>query len=270
MTTSPPTRLPTGFIDSPFRPKDLDFGLHELFGSRPVGAKKWLHDFAKHGLDQYGTESCTSFGGGQVIYVNQGTLGVPEDDRVFPSVNGSYFQSRARKWGYDKVFDIGSALHDFWEGCLDFGLISDKDLPFDPIKINDAPKPHLYRKASDNDFLKYRWILDPPGSRERRVRQTLDADLALTVAVEVDESFRQWQMSHGPWERKYSRLGSHLMGIVGYEEAGAWVINSHGPGFGEGGLILIDWAYIENPECRGFSTAEFDMNKLEKLLRKFH
>lgn len=262
-----PKLIPTGFIDSPFRPKDFDFGIHDLLGSRPVGVKKWLHDFAKHGLNQHWTESCTSFGGGQVIYINQGTLGIAESDRIFPSVNATYYQSRARKWGWESIFDIGSALHDFWEGCLNSGLVSDADLPFNPDKINEPPKPSLYRKAADNDFLRYRWILDPPGSRERRVKQTLDAGFALTAAVEVDEPFRQWQLSHGPWRRKSSRLGSHLMAMVGYEARGVWFVNSHGSDFGEGGLILIDWAYIENPECRGFSTAEFDMNKLEQLLR---
>jgi len=261
-------RIPTGFIDSPFRPRDYDFGVHDLFGSAPVGNDKFLHDHAKHGLNQFGTSACTSFGVGQVVYVNSAALGVPDLLRVFPAVNGSYFQSRARKWGWENVFDVGSGLHDCWEGLLDYGMISDKDLPFDPGSINDAPLPHLYRKAADNDWLKYRWVLDPPGSRSRRIKQTLDANYALTLAVEVDESFRQWQLSHGAWFRQAPRQGSHLMALIGYEAAGAWAVNSHGPDFGEGGLILISWAYIEHPECRGFSTAEINRAKIDAMLRQ--
>lgn len=260
-------RIPTGFIDSPFRPRDFDYGLHDLFGSAPVGNSKWLHDYAKHGQDQGPTESCTSFGGGQVVFINLATLGL-QDIRVYPAVNASYFQSRARKWGYDRIFDVGSALHDFWEGLMDYHIISDKELPFDPRTINDAPNPALYRRAADRDWLTYRWLLDPPGSRRRRVQQTLDAGMSLTGAVEVDESFRQWQLSHGAWHRKGPRLGSHLMAMVGYENAGVWFVNSHGPHFGEGGLILVAWSYLESPECRGLSTAELDAAKLEKMIRR--
>lgn len=263
-------RIPTGFIDSPFRERDFDFGIHEMFGSTPVGTNKFLHEKVKHGQDQHWTQSCTSFGGGQVIHINFDTLGVPKDQNIFPSVNATYLQSRSRKWGYDNIFDVGSALHDFWEGCMDYGLVSDLDVPFDPNEINSHKYVgrKFYRKASDRDWLRYRWILDPPGSRSRRVRQTIDAGLALTVAVELDLSFRQWQLSHGPWSRKYSRDGSHLMAICGYEPLGVWVANSHGPDFGEGGLILIDWSYIEHPECRGFSTAQIDEEKIESLFGK--
>jgi hypothetical protein len=259
--------LSTGFLDSPFRAKDYDFSLQELFGSTPVGNKKWLKDHVRAGENQGPFQACTSFGVSQVIWINEGTFGVPADAKIYPSVHAGYYQGRARKWGYKSIFDIGSALHHVWEGWRHGGLISEDDLPFGSIDIDAKVPKHLYRESADKDWLQYRWVLDPPGSRARRIKQTIDHERALTMAVEVDKSFEQWQLSHGPWARKYSAEGSHLMAIFGYEEAGVWVANSHGPTFGEGGFILISWEQVENPESRGFSTAEFDMEKLEEFLK---
>ncbi len=258
----------TGFLDSPFNEKDYDFGLQDVFGSTPVGNENWrLKDLLTPTGNQFNTQSCTIWGAAEVMWVNQGAFGVPMDLRVFPSILSGYYRARARKWGYDAIFDVGSGLHHAWEAWRHGGIIREQDYPFDPSLVNAEPPPHLFRKAADEDWLNYRWMLDPPGSRERRIKQTIDHDRALTVAVEVDESFEQWQLSHGPWRRKYKAKGSHLMALWGYEAAGGWCKNSHGTKFGEGGLILVDWRYLESPECRGYSTAEFDVEKFVEFMQ---
>lgn len=81
------------------------------------------------------------------------------------------------------------------------------------------------------------------------------------MAVVVDQSFKQWQLSYGAWKRHGDPEGSHLIVIFGYDDAGVWCVNSYGADFGEGGLILVSWEYVESEEARGFTTTELNLAK---------
>jgi hypothetical protein len=248
-------------------PRNAAHPAHAVIGAGPPPPRKSMADlvhtppgqpFANQGLHQ----SCVGWALHQIIHVRSRAIGIAP---ITPSPTAIYYQARARRYGWDAIWDGGSNPHEALSSLRDVGIVPYASWPH-AKPINDCPDPDAYRMGADKDWLSYRWVLTSGAARTHEVVSLLASGRPVFAALQVDEDLESWGPGDAPWTRRGPVLGGHAVSVVGYDttEAGKRVFvvaNSWGP-IHDSGFFLMSQTALESTETTYLATVEIDPEKV--------
>lgn len=212
--------------------------------------------------DQESAQSCEGWAQHQIIHVRSRVLGIAP---ITPSPDGIYYQARARRYGWDAIWDGGSNPHEALASLREVGIVRYSDWPVGK-PINACPPPDAYRKGADKDWLTYRWVLAGGQARTNETVGLLASGRPVHAALQVDAGLEEWRAGFEPWKRTGPILGGHAVAIVGYDTLSSGrkvfiVANSWGP-IHDNGFFLMSQEALESNETTYLSTCEIDPAKV--------
>ena len=213
-------------------------------------------------MDQFQNQKCVGCMGLQVVHVTSRAMGITP---ITPSDNALYYQGRARRYGWDAIWDGGSNPHEVLSSMREVGIVRYADWPHDTA-INACPPPDAYRKGADKDWFTYEWILSGSTARTRETMAILASRCPVGAALQVDEGLEAWMPGDDPWERCGPILGGHAVTIVGYYvlasgEVVFIVANSWGA-IHDHGFFLLSQRALESNETTYLWRAKIDPEKV--------
>lgn len=210
--------------------------------------------------DQETNQECVGWVMTQLLHVGMRAMGLPP---ITPSPGGTYFGARARRYGWDSVWDGGCNPHEAFEHVREVGFIPYAAWPHSVHHVNDNPDPDAYRRAADHDWVRPHWVLD--AYRTPVVKALLASHRPVGAALRVDAPLEDWQPGNEPWERTGPILGGHDVTIVGFDTYGPHqdktvfiVANSWGKLHGDAGFFLMSETALESEETSYVCTIDID------------
>lgn len=232
--------------------KDPDRCLHELklrSGTLPDDVNFWDDRIV---FDQGGSSSCPAQAvsqGVRVRLVKQGEMDPP-----WPSRRYVYELARATHGEEDK--DEGTYISAIVRVIGDTGYPTEKHVPWDEHKVLDRmPVSAFYHAYDQRVSVKDYAILEYGSRRIDAVKRALASGHPVVIGTEVDDAFLYTGLDWMPVEILGPSIGGHAMLLVGYEAAGAHVVNSWGRAWGRNGTCLLGWQTITN-RVRDFRAIE--------------
>jgi hypothetical protein len=213
--------------------------------------------------DQANRQECVGWMIAQLVHT---TMSAHGSAPLQLSPGGIYLGARARRYGWDAVWDGGCNPHEAFEHVREVGAIPYAKWPAgSPVNAN--PDPDCYRLASDHDWIRPRWVLDT--FRTPIVKSLLVGGFAVGCALRIDDGLEEWRSGDEPWERIGPMIGGHAVTIVGFDTYGphndetVWVVaNSWGPDFGDEGFFLMDSNALESNQTTYVCALEVDEQRL--------
>lgn len=213
--------------------------------------------------DQESNQECVGWKMCQLVHIWCRARGIPP---ITPSPTGTYFGARARRYGWDGVWDGGCNPHEAFEHIAEAGIIPYDTWPHSIRKVNTNPDPNSYRKAADHKWLRPHWV------RKRRtetVKGLLASQYPVGSALRIGRCFEDWRPGDEPWQRHGPIIGGHDITLVGFDHYGPRrdkVVligaNSWGKTHGDNGFILISPEALESPETSYVCTVDIDREKM--------
>lgn len=115
------------------------------------------------------------------------------------------------------------------------------------------PPPVVSAHAHDKRLVGYHRILETGAERVAMIKRSVSQHHFVVFGTLVSQEFAR----PGAKARCYPRpgpsatiAGGHAMYIVGYDADGAWIANSWGTGWGDGGFAHLSWDYLMWYETR--------------------
>ncbi len=212
--------------------------------------------------DQGKRQECVGWALHQIVHVRSRAMGLAP---ITPSPTAIYYQARARRYGWDAVWDGGSNPHEALSSLREVGIVRYADWPH-TSPVNSCPPPDAYRVGADKDWLSYHWVLTGGQARTNEVVGLLASSRPVMVAIQVDEGLESWTAGDAPWQRSGPILGGHAVSIVGYDTlangrrvfvvANSWgLIHDHG-------FFLMSQEALESNETTYLCCVEIDAEKV--------
>lgn len=216
------------------------------------------YDFA----DQGSLQECVGWGITQLLHVRSRVLGLVP---IKASPGGIYLQARARRYGWDAIWDGGSNPHEAFSSIREVGLVRYEDWPHDIMNVNKTPPPAAYRKGADKSWFSYRWVLTGGEARTREVVALLSEGFPIGAALQVDEGLEAWGPGDEPWRRTGAILGGHYVAIVGYDTLAngrrVFVVANSWGNIHDHGFFLLSQEALESQETTYLATVDIDQGK---------
>lgn len=157
----------------------------------------------------------------------------------------------ARKLAGREMLDDGSQPSLAIRAIREYGMPAEEHCPY----VDAAGEPPLSaaQHAYDQRGRVSARTLDPDD-----VRHALASDLAVVVAIQVDDAFERLGPDAPSWVFGGGRLGLHALRVVGYDHMrGLRLKNSWGTGWGEDGFAWMAWDALSDGSVLGLWVIEW-------------
>lgn len=198
-------------------------------------------------LDQGAASSCVAHAIPQAIRMAHVKAKVPQPSlmsRLF-----GYYLSRAEHGGQD--LDQGTYLRTFFEAINQFGFCSEAYWPYDVEHVNVEPPASAFWGAFDQRSpTVYQRIFSAGPARIADIKRAIAAGFGVCFGTDVSEAFCAGELGERPIDPPVGLdiAGGHALVLDGYEGDAFSVVNSWGPGWGDGGRCVFSADYLAWPE----------------------
>lgn len=221
------------FRDNIFRATAPVSGLPKAVDLRPLDSPVF---------DQGQTNSCTGQSSAALVeFIRLKEKFIPYvPSRLFAYYNGRLYENEEGQ-------DSGAMLRDVVKGIANYGICSETDWPFEPVKITTRPDSNCYTAAKKDIATVYSSIAD---NDINHMKACLAEGFPFIFGFSVYTYMESEEMARTGILRMPtvddSQLGGHAVMAVGYDDATSMFIirNSWGIRWGLKGYFLMPYAYI--------------------------
>lgn len=212
--------------------------------------------------DQGATESCVGQAGARAAHLRackqlQDHQALPSNELpAFPSAL-AFYQLAVQAEGSEKFGDFGADPAKLMQALATKGIARESAYPFPTLDEFGNPKDKeavtrnvpldVLEQACDYklaDEKAYYLIDSDPEHSPDDVRQALAQGFPVTIAVQVDKAFNDYDGKSVLGPPQGDTRGGHDVVLIGYEGDWFWGVNSWGSGWGDGGLFRISAAAV--------------------------
>ena len=201
--------------------------------------------------DQKGSSACVGFAITGAVYCRLHYLGYDCD--LFSPI-ATYNIGRQLEGIYKgkALPDDGSYPFLVMNGCRKFGLVTEKELPFDSHweeRVTKEVPFDIFQKASQFRLHSFSRIAVSGDARIDTVMRAIAAGHPVPLGMEVGTVFQNYANGRDPVGREFNSLGGHMTFLCGYENNGEVFIgcNSWGKDWGDGGFYRITRDKLTDP-----------------------
>ncbi len=218
------------------------------FGAAPLPPKFDALSSLAHILDQVDTSECTGFslvGACSARLRHMGFRPEPFTPQ-FPYSGGRML---AQAGHIRPLVDEGAYPFMVMTFSQRYGLLPDKELPFNPRNPNVEPNIDDFQKASQFRLSHCRRI-DLPHLRIEYIQRSLRAGCPVWVGLQVGSEFQRWQHGNKPVGVEFANTGGHMVYLTGYnnETRSFRMPNSWGTNLGDNGFWEVSYDKLESEE----------------------
>ena len=227
-----------------------DFSITDLFNfddSEPVAATVDLRPKCPPVFDQKTLGACSSMAGCAAFMMASGVTWIPS--RLFQYYNERLIEGDVSKDGGAQMRDIGKALSTY-------GVCPESFEPYVVGNFANQPSAAAYSNALNNKIKGYYSI-----STLQQIKQTLQTSQKPVLAyIKVYDNFESTGSDGMVAMPSGNFLGGHAVLVVGYSEAGQYLIvrNSWGVGWGKSGYCFIPYNFITQGYASDFWYLDYN------------
>lgn len=211
---------------------ELDKGVGSPFDAWPA----WL----RHAYDQYVEGSCTGNAQSKLGSITGYGQGLPA---FAPSRRFIYNRSRFLEGTISS--DAGSSIIDSIKGMVQFGACSEADMPYVAGQFTLMPTANQLLAALDHQVLKYETV----DQTAEGIGGALALGRPVSIGFVVYDNFAPGAGNIIPMPAGSARGGHNVLIVRRYHNQRMYgIFNSWSDNWGDGGISLIPYDYIHNPQ----------------------
>jgi C1A family cysteine protease len=199
--------------------------------------------------DQKTLGSCTGCVGAAAFTMASGY-------NILPSILFQYYNERLIEGKVN--IDSGSQMRNIGKALTNYGICKAEYFPYDITKFTNTPSQAAYQDAANFKIKAYYSL-----TNLAQIRQTLLLSQKPVLAlIQIYDSFQNTPKSGMMSMPSGNSLGNHAILIVGYSDAGKYLIcrNSWGTGFGAKGYFYMPYDYVNQGLSQDFWYLDYKGN----------